>query len=168
MDRKKKRIKVFVMDVDDTMTDGKIHMGAGGEVFKSFDIKDGYGIHEMLPAHKVKTVIMTGRESRIVLNRGRELEIDSVCQGVKDKRKGIQDVAKAFGCSLEEVAYIGDDVIDIGAMSLCGIKGCPKDAVEEVKEICDFISAKRGGEGAVRDFIEWLIWEGMVGEEGKP
>lgn len=163
----KKRIKVFVMDVDGTMTDGKIYMGAGGELFKSFDIKDGYGIHEMLPARQVTTVILTGRESQIVLNRGKELEVNYIYQGIKDKRSAVQDIAVALGCSLEEFAYIGDDVIDIEAMSLCGIKGCPQDAAEEVKKICDFVSIKRGGEGAVRDFIEWLISNNLVGEERK-
>lgn len=163
----KKRIKVFVMDVDGTMTDGKIHMGERGELFKSFDIKDGYGIHEMLPARQVTTVILTGRESQIVLNRAKELEVNYIYQGIKDKRNAVQDMAAALGCSLEEFAYIGDDVIDMEAMSLCGIKGCPEDAVEEVKKICDFVSVKRGGEGAVRDFIEWLISENLAGEEIK-
>jgi 3-deoxy-D-manno-octulosonate 8-phosphate phosphatase (KDO 8-P phosphatase) len=58
---------------------------------------------------------------------------------------------------LSQVAYIGDDIIDIGAMQLCGLKGCPADATFEVKSICDFISEKNGGDGAVRDFIEWLV-----------
>lgn len=153
----KKKIKVFVMDVDGTMTDGKIYMGEHGEVFKAFDIKDGYGIHEILPAYGVATVILTGRTSGIVRNRAKELEINYVLQNVKDKAQAIRQLAEDLGCSTSEIAYAGDDMIDIEAMKLCGVKGCPADAVPEVKEICDFISNKKGGEGAVRDFIEWIL-----------
>lgn len=153
----KKQIKVFVMDVDGTMTDGKIYMGEYGEVFKAFDIKDGYGIHEILPAHGIITAIMTGRMSKIVTNRAKELGIDHVVQNLKNKERAIRQLAESLGCSTSEIAYIGDDMIDIGAMKLCGVRGCPADAVMEVKEICDFISTKKGGEGAIRDFIEWMI-----------
>ncbi len=150
-------IKVFVMDVDGTMTDGKIYMGKHGEEFKAFNIKDGYGIHEILPGFSIKTAILTGRKSDIVDNRAKELEIDYVLQNVKDKKAAILDLAVELGCELSQVAYIGDDIIDIGAMQLCGLKGCPADATFEVKSICDFISEKNGGDGAVRDFIEWLV-----------
>lgn len=150
------------MDVDGTMTDGKIYIGATGELFKAFDIKDGYGIHKILPEYQVKTVIMTGRTSQIVLNRAKELKIDSVLQNVKDKEKAIIDLANEIGCSLEEIAYIGDDIIDIKPMELCGVSGCPSDAVEEVKDVADFVSVKSGGCGAVRDFIEWLVTEKYV------
>lgn len=154
-----KNIKVFVMDVDGTLTDGKIYMGVEGEMLKAFDIKDGYGVHEILPVHGIKTVIMTGRQSQIVLNRANELEIDYVLQNVKDKVSAIQKLSLELGYSLEQFAYIGDDVIDLGAMKLCGLRGCPADAIEEVKEVSDFVSVKKGGEGAVRDFIEWLVSE---------
>ncbi len=157
-----RQVKVFVMDVDGTMTDGKIYMGEKGEVFKAFDIKDGYGIHEMLPERGVDTVILTGRTSEIVMNRAKELEISHVLQGVKDKESALHKLAGELGCSTEEFAYIGDDVIDIGAMKLCGIRGCPADAAGEVKDICDYVSDKRGGEGAVRDFIEWLSREKKI------
>ena len=159
-----KQIKVFVMDVDGTMTDGKIYMGDSGEMFKAFDIKDGYGIHEMLPEHQVKTAIMTGRTSQIVVNRAKELEIDYVLQNVKDKKKSIIELANEIGCDLQEIAYIGDDIIDIGPMELCGVSGCPADAADEVKDVVDFVSVKSGGCSAVRDFIEWLIAEKYIRE----
>ncbi|MBP3458855.1 MAG: HAD-IIIA family hydrolase [Lachnospiraceae bacterium] len=157
-----KKIKVFVMDVDGTMTDGKIYMGENGEMFKAFNIKDGYGIHEILPEHGVTTVILTGRTSKIVMNRARELEIGHVLQNVKDKGSAIRQLAAELGYDTAEFAYIGDDMIDIGGMKLCGINGCPADAVREVKEVCDFVSSKNGGDGAVRDFIEWLSDEGLI------
>lgn len=150
-------IKAFVMDVDGTMTDGKIYMGTNGEVFKAFDIHDGYGIHEILPAYGIKTVIMTGRKSDIVTNRAKELEIDYVLQGIKDKGKAIKELKETLNLKKEQIAYIGDDVIDLAAMKECGITGCPADAVDEIKNICMYISKKDGGKGAVRDFIEWIV-----------
>jgi len=152
-----KFIKLLVMDVDGTMTDGKINMGSSGEVFKSFDIKDGYGIHEILPVNGIKSAIITGRVSKIVENRALELEIDYICQGVKDKKKKLYEIMEENSISLEEVAYIGDDLIDRQCMEICGLAGCPADAVKEVKEISAFISRYIGGRGAVREFIEWVV-----------
>ncbi len=150
------RIKVFIMDVDGTMTDGKIYMGTSGELFKAFNIKDGYGIHEILPENGVTTVIMTGRASEIVSNRAKELDIDIVLQGIKDKRSAVLELADRLQCKREEMAYIGDDIIDISAIEECGVAACPNDAVKEVREVCDYICKKEGGAGAVREFIEWL------------
>lgn len=150
-------IKVFIMDVDGTMTDGKIYMGPFGESMKAFDIKDGYGIHEILPAHGVKTVIVTGRESDIVINRARELEVDYVFQNIKDKYKCVQDFADNENIDLTEVAYIGDDIIDLKSMKVCGVCGCPCDAANEVQENSTYVCQKKGGDGAVREFIEWLL-----------
>lgn len=150
------------MDVDGTMTDGKIYMGNDGEIFKAFDIKDGYGIHEILPKYGVKTVIITGRHSRIVENRAKELEVDYVFQSAKDKASLLTRLCELEKCTLKEIAYIGDDIIDLKAMALCGSKGCPKNAVNEVLSVCDFIASKKGGDGAIREYIEWLKAEGML------
>lgn len=154
---KSKKIKLLVMDVDGTMTDGKIHMGISGEVFKTFDIKDGYAIHEILPKYGIRSAIITGRKSNIVLNRASELEIDYVFQGIKDKTAQIREIASELDISVSQIAYIGDDMIDLEAMKLCGVSGCPADVVDEVRSISSFVSAKRGGDGAVREFIEWLV-----------
>lgn len=156
------KIKVFIMDIDGTMTDGKIYMGNDGELFKSFDIKDGYGVHEILPSYNVKTVILTGRKSKIVDNRAKELEINLVLQNVKDKKSKMFDIAKEFECQLSEIAYIGDDMADKKAMEMCGIKGCPSDAIPQIIEICDFVTKRAAGNGAVREFIEWLILEQLI------
>lgn len=151
------KIKLLVMDVDGTLTDGKIYMGSSGEAFKAFDIKDGYGIHEILPKAGIVPAIITGRKSDIVLNRCRELEIEELYQGYHDKTLALCHLLKKYNCSKEDIAYIGDDVLDLECMMQCGIKGCPSDAVEQVKEICDFVCNRAGGQGAVREFIEWII-----------
>ncbi len=151
------KIKYFIMDVDGTLTDGKIYMGSNGEVMKAFNIKDGYGIHDILLQSGIIPVIITGRKSDIVLNRCKELGINEVNQGINDKLKKIRDIT----FDLSTVAYIGDDINDLSCMEMIkkagGLIGCPRDAVSDVIEIADFIAEHNGGDGAVRDFIEWLV-----------
>lgn len=144
------------MDVDGTLTDGKIYMSGSGELFKAFDIKDGYGINEILPRFGIVPVIITGRTSKIVENRARELGITELYQGKHEKLETMLQVMEKFECVPEEVAYIGDDILDIPCMERCGLVGCPSDAVDEVKAIATFVASKEGGRGAVREFIEWL------------
>jgi 3-deoxy-D-manno-octulosonate 8-phosphate phosphatase (KDO 8-P phosphatase) len=153
--------------VDGTLTDGKIYMGGGGEAMKAFDVKDGYAIHEMLPEHGVTTVIVTGRQSEIVANRARELGADSVYQGVGDKLAFLKTFAAENGVTLGEIAYIGDDLSDLGCIAACGLGGCPADAADEVKRRAGFVSAKAGGSGAVRDFAERIIKNNTTGETVK-
>ena len=148
------------MDVDGTLTDGKIYMGANGELMKAFNIKDGAGIHDILIPNGITPVIITGRKSEIVKMRCRELGIKEVYQGVSNKAKQLSawlDNNVGFDC----VAYIGDDINDLPCMNLVkqggGLIGCPIDAADSVKMLADFVSSKKGGEGAVRDFIEWLV-----------
>lgn len=152
-----KKISILVMDVDGTLTDGKIHIASTGELFKSFYVKDGYGIHNILPEYGIIPVIITGRMSEIVAYRARELGIRFLYQDVKDKVKIIQDVVSEMAISLDRVACIGDDLNDLAMMRLCGICGCPADAVPEVQKVCDYVCKNSGGHGAVREFIEWLI-----------
>lgn len=150
-------VKLFVMDVDGTLTDGRINMGPDGELFKSFNIKDGYGINEMLPAHGIVPTIITGRTSQIVANRARELHITELYQGKHDKLDTLRALMAKYQCSRENVAYIGDDILDIVCMRECGVVGCPADACPEVKELAHFVSSLKGGEGAVREFVEYVI-----------
>ena len=150
-------VKYLVMDVDGTLTDGKIYMSNTAEMIKAFNIKDGCGIHDILMPDGVIPVVITGRTSDIVANRCKELGIIEIHQGVKDKTEKLLQITK----DLEVVAYIGDDINDLACMELIkaagGVVGCPADAVEKVREISDYIALHKGGEGAVRDFIEWLL-----------
>lgn len=155
-----KIIKYLVMDVDGTLTDGKIYIGNSGEMMKAFDVKDGYAIREILPLFNIKPVIITGRKSEILEKRCRELEITELYQGVREKKALLQQLVEKYGCGFENVAYIGDDLNDLECMLAVkekkGLVGCPADAVKEVKDIADFISYRKGGNGAVREFIEWI------------
>jgi 3-deoxy-D-manno-octulosonate 8-phosphate phosphatase (KDO 8-P phosphatase) len=147
----------MVMDVDGTLTDGKIYMGQEGEIFKAFNVRDGYAIHELLPKYNIIPVIITGRISRIVENRAKEIGITHIFQGIDDKLEQLRKLVQEKNISLANVAYIGDDINDLECMKTCGLKGCPADAAPEIKNIADFISKKNGGEGAVREFIENII-----------
>lgn len=161
-------IKLLIMDVDGTLTDGKINMGPEGEVYKSFNIKDGYGIAQLLPALLIKPVIITGRKSKIVENRCLELHISDVYQGVDDKIQKLAKVVADNQVTYDQVAYIGDDDNDLACMEVIqsggGIVACPLDASKKVLQISDFVSAKCGGDGAVRDFIERVLQKEMEKE----
>lgn len=154
-------IKLLVMDVDGTLTDGKIYMGNDGEVMKAFDVKDGYTIHYQLRSNGIIPVIITGRESQIVRNRCKELEIDYLYQGVSDKIGKLKELLRITGYSLKNVAYIGDDLNDIGCIEVIkkngGLTGCPADAAKQVKDMVDYLSEYNGGSGAVRDFVEYIF-----------
>jgi len=151
------------MDVDGTLTDGKIYMGQNGELFKAFDIKDGCGIKDILPTLGIIPVIITARESQIVANRCQELGVTELHQGCRDKigklREILKERGKADDCvyTLTNVAYVGDDILDLQCMLPIkengGLTACPADAVDEVKSIADYVCEKNAGNGAVREFI---------------
>lgn len=150
-------IKYLVMDVDGTLTDGKIYMGNDGEMMKAFDIKDGCGIHDILIPADIVPVIITGRTSKILENRCKELGITNLHQGIKNKMEKLLTITT----DLSTVAYIGDDINDLSCMepvkAAGGLVGCPADAVKKVMVLADFVSTHNGGNGAVRDFIEWIV-----------
>ena len=147
------KIKLIVMDVDGTLTDGKIYMGENGEIMKAFSIKDGYAIAHMLPEMGILPVIITGRKSKIVENRAKELGITELYQGISNKLDKLKEVATKYNGTPEEIAYIGDDLNDLECIEYCGFTACPADAVDEIKNKVDFICKFDGSKGAVREFI---------------
>ena len=150
-------IKLFVMDVDGTLTDGKIYMGEDKEIFKTFDVKDGYAIRNLLPNNNIIPIIITAKETAIVKKRADDLGVHEIYQGVSNKLEVLTIIIEKYGCTFNEVAYIGDDIPDLECLKECGISACPADAVKEIVEEVQFVSMKKGGEGAVREFAEWII-----------
>lgn len=150
-------VRFLIMDVDGTLTDGKIYMGNDGEVMKAFNIKDGCGIHDILIPSGITPVIITGRTSSIVANRCAELGIEEVHQGISNKIEKLISITN----NLSSVAYIGDDINDLSCMlpirEAGGLIGCPADAAKKVLAVADFVAPHNGGDGAVRDFIEWIV-----------
>lgn len=154
-------IKLFVMDVDGTLTDGALHIdNTGKELFKSFHARDGYGIKYLLS--NTKSAIITGRTSGIVSYRAEELGITYCYQGITNKLSILKQITNEMNISLDEVAYIGDDVNDLECIEAVKFSGCPKDAVLAIKNEAKFISNYDGGHGAVREFIDFLISIGEI------
>ena len=149
-------IKLILLDVDGTLTDGGIYRGNNGEELKKFNVKDGYAI---VNAQKlgIEFGIITGRESELVRTRANELNIKYLYQGISEKTVILDELMRITGLQKEEIAYMGDDLNDIKIMKKLGFSGTPLDGANEVKIIADFISAKNGGEGAVREFIEAVL-----------
>lgn len=149
------KIKMLVMDVDGTLTDGHIYIASSGEVMKAFNVKDGYGIVK-LNQDGVIPVIITGRKSDIVVKRAKELNITELYQGISNKLEQLKKVAQKYNISPNEIAYIGDDMNDLECMGFCGLSACPADAYSIVKHRANFVSRHNGGCGAVREFADYI------------
>lgn len=149
-------VDVVFSDVDGVLTDSCINIGDNGEIFKSFDVKDGYGIVKWNDHDNREFVIVTSRSSAAVEHRATEIGIDEVHQGVTNKRETITQIAERLEADLDNAAYIGDDVSDVEAMKAVGTACCPADAVSEVRSECSYITPRDGGHGAVRDILGYL------------
>ena len=149
-------IKLVLLDVDGTLTDGGIYRGNNGEELKRFNVKDGYAI---VNAQKlgIEFGIITGRKSELVEIRAKELKIKYLYQGISEKTVILEEIMKKDSLSKEEIAYMGDDLNDLLIMKQVGLSGTPKDAVDEVIQVADFVSKRNGGSGAVREFIEHIL-----------
>lgn len=148
--------EIIFLDVDGTLTDGKIYYNSTGEELKNFNIKDGLIIASMVKMG-YKFVIVTGRESSIVDRRMRELGIKMIFQGVSDKCSFIDSLIEHNSVMYGNCCYIGDDLNDYKSMSKCGIKGCPADACDEIKQVADLVSSNNAGDGAVREILEDIL-----------
>lgn len=149
-------IKLLIMDVDGTLTDGLLHLSSDGTETKSFSTKDGMGIR-LAQQNNIIPVIITGRESYCVTRRAKELDIYDVHQNIKDKVTKAKEVLEKYHLTFDEVAYIGDDLNDLDTMLLCKERGVPNDGEDSIKKVATFICPRNGGYGAVRDFINYLI-----------
>lgn len=153
------KYKLFVMDVDGTLTDGKIYMSGHGEIYKVFDIKDGYGIKYILPKIEIVPAIITGRTSDIVQKRAEELGVELLYQNVLDKLYVLKKLVREHGYSLDEVIYVGDDTNDLQCLLSAGFSACPADAEKEVRNVVNYVAARNGGDGAIREIIDYLYEE---------
>lgn len=178
-----KKIKLFLFDVDGVMTDGKIwifpapagvpesslqkasaHDGQGGFGLvssslieaKGFNAHDGTGI-SLLKLAGIKTGVITKRMSETVALRARDLRIDHVYQGIQDKRSAFEEILRKENLQAEEAAFVGDDVIDLPVMRVCGLAVAVKNARPEVKKQAHYITPHSGGDGAVRDAVEYVL-----------
>ncbi|MBR5554458.1 HAD-IIIA family hydrolase [bacterium] len=150
------KIKLVAFDVDGVMTDGSITYDENGIEYKTFNAKDGQGITNLKKAGII-TAIITARNNGTVQHRAENLKFDEIHQGSKNKLETLNQIMQKHSFSMDEVAYMGDDLPDICILEKAGLAGCPNDAVDEVKAIAKFISTKNGGRGAVREFCDFII-----------
>jgi YrbI family 3-deoxy-D-manno-octulosonate 8-phosphate phosphatase len=155
----KKKIRLFVTDVDGTLTDGGMYYSNSGDEFKKFNAQDGMGIH-LLRDKGIKIAIITQENTQIVERRAAKLKVDFLRQSVFNKLEMISTLCKQEEISIEECAYIGDDVNDMEALAHVGLAACPANAVTAVKAMKGIMILKNGGgDGAVREFAEYIIKE---------
>lgn len=150
------QITCLVLDVDGVLTDSRIYITDKGEEIKAFNSKDGHGLKIILRAG-IEVVIITGRISGALEHRARELGIKHVIQDAKDKRAALMEVAGRLGIEPAHMAYMGDDVVDLPAMAICGMTFAPADAMDMVKDRVEIVTRNPGGHGAVREAIEILL-----------
>ena len=149
-------IKLIVFDVDGVLTDGKLILGENGNEYKSFYVRDGQGL-VMLMKTECDVAVITARTSNIVAERMASLGIKHIYQGVENKDRALKKLIGKLGITFTEVAYVGDDVIDLPAMNKVALPIAVADAHPEVKKIAKFITEKNGGEGAVREICELIM-----------
>lgn len=157
--KKEQQIKLFLSDVDGTLTDAGMYYGENGEEYKKFNTHDGKGF-ELLRKAGIKTGIITSENTKIVENRAKKLKVDFLYQGLEHKGKLdiAKEICKELNISLDEVAYIGDDINCKELLSNVGLAACPSNALDEIKNIPNIIQlSKAGGEGAVREFCELIL-----------
>lgn len=160
------KIKYLVIDVDGTMTDAVIYYDEHGNELKKFCTKDAAGFFAAKRVG-IQVLVLTGRECAATTRRMTEMKVDYLVQNCKDKVTYLHEFMEEHQIRKEEIGYLGDDLNDLPPMNLCGFAGCPADACVEVKERADYVSTVKGGHGAVRDIIEYMLrdrgeWEQAV------
>ena len=153
-------IKLVAFDVDGVLTDGSLTFDENGHEYKTFNAKDGQGIVNLNNAGII-TAIITARKNGTVEHRAKNLNIKELHQGCKNKIATLDEIMNKYNISFDEIAYMGDDLPDICILEKVSLKGCPADAVDEVKAVANFISSKNGGRGAVREFCDYILKKGI-------
>jgi len=149
-------IELLVLDVDGCLTDGKIIYDSNGVESKSFDVKDGLAIATWIRMGK-KVAIITGRESSVVKKRADELKIPYLFQGIRNKEEKLNELLKSIGLNMSQVAAIGDDLNDFHMLKSAALSFTPQNGAKQIKPIVDVVLQNNGGEGAVREMIEYII-----------
>lgn len=150
------KIKAFLLDVDGVLTDGSIIYDNNGLEYKKFNVKDGQIISH-LKRLGFKIGVITGRESQVVKNRCEELKIEFHKHGIKDKQVEYKKFKEFYNLEDENIAYIGDDIIDLTILTKCGLSVTPNDARDYMKNNVDIVTSSKGGEGVFRDLADYIL-----------
>ncbi len=155
-----KNIKLLAFDVDGVLTDGSITYDENGVEYKTFNAKDGHGLAK-LSKNGYITAIITGRRNGTVDCRANDLRMTEVYQGVKNKLPILEGIMQKYELDFSQVAYMGDDEPDICILEKVSLSACPADAVDKVKKVCNFVSSRNGGRGAVRELCD-LVFDSSI------
>ena len=156
LSRKLHGIKMLLLDVDGVLTDGGLYYSARGVEMKRFNSQDGYGVvraHE----HGLKIGIVSGRSTPIVAARAKDLAVEEIVQGSKDKLAAMNVIRHRHSLERREIGFIGDELFDIPLLKTVGLSAAPPNALREVRRSVHYVTRAAGGEGAVRDFIDFIL-----------
>lgn len=149
-------IRLMIFDVDGVLTDGKLHYGENGELFKSFNVLDGHGIR-LLKRVDVATAIISARNSPIVNRRAADLDIDHVIQGAGEKQYAFAQLLQKTGLTADQCAFVGDDIIDLPVLTRAGVSFTVPNGHVEVLSRVDYVTHHEGGNGAVREICDMIL-----------
>jgi 3-deoxy-D-manno-octulosonate 8-phosphate phosphatase (KDO 8-P phosphatase) len=156
IEKRAKKIKLLILDVDGVLTDGRIIYANSGDELKFFDVTDGMGL-SLWSRAGLKSAILTAKESNIIPNRAKAMHIDKIYQNALRKLEVFEKILAEFGVSPEEVCFIGDDVVDIPVLKRVGFAVSVPNAVPEAKKEAHYITKREGGRGAVREIIDMIL-----------
>jgi YrbI family 3-deoxy-D-manno-octulosonate 8-phosphate phosphatase len=151
-----KNIKLVGTDIDGVWTDARMYYSTEGDVMKSFSTYDGMGV-KLLREAGIPLIIMTGENTKIVAKRAQKLGIDHIFQGENEKLKRLKEVCAELGITLDEVAYIGDDVNDLDVLRAVGLSAMPPNSPILNQFTPDYLTTRSGGDGAFRDFVDFIL-----------
>ena len=154
--QKAANIKLLICDVDGVFSDGQVYMGNNGEELKAFHTRDGYGVKSLINSG-IPVAVITGRQSKIVENRMSALGVSHIFQGVDNKLAPYSELLAHYEVTPEQVAYIGDDVVDLSVMKEVGLSVCVNDGHPYVKQLADMTTYTQGGKGVVRELTDLLL-----------
>ena len=171
IDDRLKKIKILIFDVDGVLTDNSVFIGDNGSEYKRFFIADGLAFY-MARMAGLKIALLSGRYSPATDSRARELEVDELFQGNIDKAKVINDLMGKYRLNTDEICFMGDDLVDLGAMKVAGVRVSVPSGASQIKAEADYITRHEGGRGAVRELIDMVLtargfdvkafWEGRI------
>jgi len=166
LERKARGLTLLLLDVDGVLTDGRLHVGERGELFKSFSVRDGLAV-KLAQAAGVEIAILSTRDSEIVARRAAEVGITEILQGQEDKGAAFRSLLDRRGLDAREIGYAGDDLQDLPVLLRAGFSAAPSDAAAEVRDRVDYVTSAAGGQGCVRELVERLLaargaWDAAV------
>ena len=153
---KAKKIKIVLTDVDGVLTDGGMYYSAKGDIMKRFFVRDGMGV-TLLRKAGIPTIIVTKEKNLIITQWAKKMKVKKIYDGILNKELVLPEVCDSFGVTSEQVAYIGDDVNDLGLLKIVGLSASPSDGIHDAKRICDYVCKSRSGHGAFREIADMII-----------